>query len=140
MGKGKGAKGKATSSRSEEEIRHARLINAQREGEDLPKKSPGSVSRAKARSAAFHAAKAAAREASTIGMPIVKPPAPPPPPPRGRVGANAAEAAGEGIRLVERGELLPTKGLKLTASCHTVPPIRLSVYALRNLKGFREHG
>ena len=76
-GKGKG-KGKPRSKCSPEEIRHAARLNAWRDSEDLPRKSPGSVTRAKARSAAFHAAKAAAHDAQGIGPPVVKPPPPPP--------------------------------------------------------------
>ena len=85
-GKGKGTKGKSKSKCSPEEIRHAAQLNAWRESEDLPRYSPGSVTRAKARSAAFHAAKAAALDAQGIGPPAVKPPPPPPPPPRERRG------------------------------------------------------
>ena len=71
-GKGKGTKGKSKSKCSPEEIRHAAQLNAWRDSEDLPRKSPGSVTRAKARSAAFHAAKAAALDAQGIGPPVVK--------------------------------------------------------------------
>ena len=92
-GKGKGTKGKSKSKCSPEEIRHAAQLNAWRDSEDLPRKSPGSVTRAKARSAAFHAAKAAALDAQGIGPPAVKPPPPPPPPPRERRGKRSAIAA-----------------------------------------------
>ena len=106
MGGSKG-KGKHKSKRSEEEVLHAREVNRQREEAALPKKSPGSVSRAKARSAASHAAKSAPIAADTIAEPKVKPPPPPPPPSRKREGGNVATASGEGIRLVPRGEPLP---------------------------------
>ncbi|CAE7671668.1 unnamed protein product [Symbiodinium sp. CCMP2456] len=105
-GKTKSTKGKFKSKRSPEEIMHAAQINALRESESLPKKSPGSVSRAKARSAAFHAAKAASSDARNIGPPAVKPPPPPPPPSRDRRGASA-EPESQGVRLVERGEATP---------------------------------
>ena len=99
-GKGKG-KGKPRSKCSPEEIRHAARLNAWRDSEDLPRKSPGSVTRAKARSAAYHAAKAAAHDAQDIGPPVVKPP--PPPPPRERKGKRS-ENTGAAVRLVERDE------------------------------------
>ena len=102
-GKGKGTKGTSKSQCSPEEIRHAAQLNAWRESEDLPRKSPGSVTRAKARSAAYHAAKAAAIDAQGIGPPAVKPPPPPPPPPRERRGERS-ENAGVAVRLVERDE------------------------------------
>ena len=101
-GKGKG-KGKPRSKCSPEKIRHAARLNAWRDSEDLPRKSPGSVTRAKARSAAFHAAKAAAQDARGIGPPVVKPPPPPPPPPRDRRGKRS-ENTGAAVRLVERDE------------------------------------
>ena len=41
-GKGKGTKGKSKSKCSPEEIRHAAQLNAWRDSEDLPRKSPGS--------------------------------------------------------------------------------------------------
>ena len=94
----KGTKGKSKSKCSPEEIRHAAQLNAWRESEDLPRKSPGSVTRAKARSAAFHAAKAAALDAQGIGPPAVKPPPPPPPPPRERRGERS-ENTGAAVRL-----------------------------------------
>ena len=102
-GKGKGTKGTSKSQCSDEEIRHAAQLNAWRESEDLPRKSPGSVTRAKAPSAAYHAAKAAAIDAQGIGPPAVKPPPPPPPPPRERRGERS-EHAGVAVRLVERDE------------------------------------
>jgi len=81
---GKG-KGKFKSKLSPEVIQHAVEVNVQRDNESLPRKSPGSIARAKARSAAFHAAKAAAAQnARDIGPPAVTPPPPPPPPSRGR--------------------------------------------------------
>ena len=94
MGGGKG-KGKHNSKRSAEEVLHAREVNRQREESSLPKKSTGSVSRSKERSAAYHAAISAPISADTIAEPKVRPP--PPPPPR----------RGEGIRLVPRDEILP---------------------------------
>ena len=102
-GKGKGTKGTSKSQCSPEEIRHAAQLNSWRESEDLPRKSPGSVTRAKARSAAYHAAKVAAIDAQGIGPPAVKPPPPPPPPPRERRGERS-EHAGVAVRLVERDE------------------------------------
>ncbi|CAE7348380.1 unnamed protein product [Symbiodinium microadriaticum] len=93
MGGGKG-KGKQKSHRSAEEIQHARAVNQRRDESSLPKKSTGSVSRSKARSAAYHAAMSAPVSADRIAEPKVRPP--PPPPPR----------RGEGIRLVPRDEIL----------------------------------
>ena len=93
MGGGKG-KGKQKSHRSAEEIQHARAVNQRRDESSLPKKSTGSVSRSKARSAAYHAAMSAPVSADMIAEPKVRPP--PPPPPR----------RGEGIRLVPRDEIL----------------------------------
>ena len=108
-GKGKGTKGKSKSKCSPEEIRHAAQLNAWRDSEDLLRKSSGSVTRAKARSAAFHAAKAAALDAQGIGPPVVKPPPPPPPPPRERRGKRS-ENTGAAVRLVERDEFpLPSQ-------------------------------
>ena len=101
-GKGKG-KGKPRSKCSPEEIRHAARLNAWRDSEDLPRKSPGSVTRAKARSAAYHAAKAAAHDAQDIGPPVVKPPPPPPPPPCEKK-CKRSENTGAAVRLVERDE------------------------------------
>ena len=93
MGGGKG-KGKQKSHRSAEEIQHDRAVNQRRDESSLPKKSTGSVSRSKARSAAYHAAMSAPVAADLIAEPKVRPP--PPPPPR----------RGEGIRLVARDEIL----------------------------------
>ena len=68
MGGGKG-KGKQKSHRSAEEIQHARAVNQRRDESPLPKKSTGSVSRSKARSAAYHAAMSAPVAADLIAEP-----------------------------------------------------------------------
>ena len=93
MGRGKG-KGKQKSQCSAEEVQHARAVNQWRDEFSRPKKSPGSISRSKARSEAYHAAMSAPVSADMIAEPKVRPP--PPPPPR----------RGEGIRLVPRDEIL----------------------------------
>ena len=93
MGRGKG-KGKQKSQCSAEEVQHARAVNQWRDESSRPKKSPGSISRSKARSEAYHAAMSAPVSADMIPEPKVPPP--PPPPPR----------RGEGIRLVPRDEIL----------------------------------
>ena len=92
MGYGKG-KGKPRTQRTTEEVQHAKAVNQRRDAASLPKKSTGSVSRSKARSAAYHALSNAV-PAEDIAEPRVKPP---PPPPSRRT---------EPIRLVEREEVL----------------------------------
>ena len=59
-GKAKGPKGKQ-SRRPQDELDAAREVNQERSARDLPTKSPGSISRSKARSHARHQALAGKR-------------------------------------------------------------------------------
>ena len=100
-GKGKGRKG-AKIKRPEEELQHAREVNAVRASHGKSTKSVASVSRSKARSQAFHDSLPKAVPAASLGNPAVLPPAPPKASPRQPVLLTEGPGAGQ-----PGGEVLP---------------------------------